>query len=400
MDNKQNNHNFYDQLEGFADFSGFARDHHYRPLPDDWCVVITDVINSTRAIDNGRYKQVNAVGVASIVAVINAIKPTVIPYVFGGDGASACFPSALTEQVIPALVSTRQMAEQQFSLQLRIGIVPIKDIRSAGWDVLVAKYQPHEYFQQAMFSGGGLSHAEKLVKDPSADNPYLITHTATGLSNVFEGFECRWNEIPSPHEETISLLVQATDQDVGVHRALYQQVMDAILSIYGRDDAHHPLRQDGMSLTFSPRLLGIETRIRNRLGGGLTRLKYLARLLILQWVGKRFMATGKTTSKTRWGDYKTNLIQNTDYRKFDEALRMVISGKPEQREALQTSLEQLYRKGKLVYGIHAAPAALITCIVNDYNHDHVHFLDGAAGGYAMAAKELKAQLRALKTRKD
>jgi hypothetical protein len=35
---------------------------------------------------------------------------------------------------------------------------------------------------------------------------------------------------------------------------------------------------------------------------------------------------------------------------------------------------------------------LITCIVADYDKEHVHFLDGANGGYTIAAKELKRQL--------
>ena len=66
---------FYELLESFADFSEFHNTKGYKPLPDDWCVVITDVEGSTKAIDQGRYKEVNSVGIASIVAIINAVKP-------------------------------------------------------------------------------------------------------------------------------------------------------------------------------------------------------------------------------------------------------------------------------------------------------------------------------------
>jgi len=34
---------FYEQLEGFAEFSEFPHPDWYRPLPEDWCVVIADV---------------------------------------------------------------------------------------------------------------------------------------------------------------------------------------------------------------------------------------------------------------------------------------------------------------------------------------------------------------------
>jgi hypothetical protein len=99
------------------------------------------------------------------------------------------------------------------------------------------------------------------------------------------------------------------------------------------------------------------------------------------------------TDATQWGEYKHNLIINTDYRKFDEMLRMVISGSQKQREVLRSVLEAYQERGQIVFGIHAAPAALITCIVTDYDKDHVHFLDAANGGYAMAARELKQQLK-------
>ena len=55
-----------------------------------------------------------------------------------------------------------------------------------------------------------------------------------------------------------------------------------------------------------------------------------------------------------------------------------------------------YRQEKiLVFGIHPAPSALITCIISDYDMDHVHFVDGSDGGYALAAAELKRQLNDL-----
>lgn len=389
---KTSTHNFYENMEGFADFSSFVNETHYLALPDDWYVVITDVINSTSAIDAGRYKQVNAAGVASIVVLLNAIKPTVIPYVFGGDGASACIPDAFIEQAKAALVTSQKMAKIEFDLELRVGIVSIREIREAGYTVNIGKYKPHHYFQQALFSGGGLSYAEQLIKN---DDVYLINNFA-GLDNgSFEGFECRWNQISSPHGETISLLVQVLESNAKDRETTYQKVMLEIRKIYGSDDKYHPLHTDKMNLTFSPMLLKVETRIRSAFLNPLNQLRYLSWLWILQWVGKYFMKTNKTTSVTRWGDYKSNLIKNTDYRKFDEALRMVMSGKPEQRHLLRTFLQQLHEQGKLVFGIHAADSALITCIVNDYNHDHVHFLDGSQGGYAMAAKELKQQLKNL-----
>ncbi|MDZ7764789.1 MAG: DUF3095 family protein [Melioribacteraceae bacterium] len=73
-------------------------------------------------------------------------------------------------------------------------------------------------------------------------------------------------------------------------------------------------------------------------------------------------------------------------------MRMVIAGTKVQRARLTFYLEQLRLQGKIVYGIHSSPNSLVTCLVEDYNLEHVHFLDGSTGGYALAALKLKEQL--------
>ena len=43
------------------------------------------------------------------------------------------------------------------------------------------------------------------------------------------------------------------------------------------------------------------------------------------------------------------------------------------------------------FGLHRQAAALMTCFVPSATHDHIHFVDGAMGGYAMAAQALKTE---------
>ncbi len=393
MSQSTSTHNFYQHLAHFSDFKQFHQSQWYQALPDDWCVVVTDVLGSTQAIEQGLYKQVNAVGVASIVALINSVKPLKIPYVFGGDGATACFPNAMLKTVKRALLAAEQMSMQQFNLELRIGVVAMQQVRQHGHQVLVGKHQPHSYYQQAMFLGDGLAYAEKLIKDPAADNPYLITDGACANTAIFNGFECRWNEIPSPSEENISLLVQALNTNGQKSDDIFEKILCLVTKIYGDDAHHHPLTEEQLSLTGSSQLLNIEAGIRSAFRSRWQRFKYLLHLHVMRWLGQWLMTRKVQTQATNWGQYKRNLIVNTDYRKFDEMLRMVISGTQLQRQQLRQELQHYRDEGLIVFGIHAAPSSLITCVVSDYNHDHVHFLDGANGGYAMAAKELKEQLK-------
>jgi hypothetical protein len=393
----ETNEQFYHRLPGFSSFSQFTQMQRYEALPSDWFVVITDVTGSTHAIEKGKYKEVNAIGAASIVALMNAVKPLAIPYVFGGDGATACVPPTRENQVRAALAATRQMAKKSFGLELRIGMVPVSVIHEAGQKVMVGKFQPSEHFRQAMFLGSGLRFAEALVKGyeklaNQEGNPFLISEGSVRPDGSFQGFECRWNEIPSPHEETVAILVQALDRNEKDQERIYERVTAKILDIYGQENDHHPIRKEFLTMATSIRKYRAENGVLNAFEPWWKRLFYVLRLRVVVSFASSFMRKGKITETANWGRYKQILIENTDYRKFDECLRMVLSGTTEQRETLAAFLEKLRAEGRIVYGLHPAPTALMTCLIFNYDCSHVHFLDGSQGGYALAAREMKRQL--------
>jgi hypothetical protein len=91
--------------------------------------------------------------------------------------------------------------------------------------------------------------------------------------------------------------------------------------------------------------------------------------------------------------YKRQLAQNSDFRKFDDGLKMTIDIDPDRLRRIEFLLEQATKAGISQYGLHRQSSALITCFVpTPQAHDHIHFIDGAAGGYAMAASHLKSKL--------
>ena len=56
-------------------------------------------------------------------------------------------------------------------------------------------------------------------------------------------------------------------------------------------------------------------------------------------------------------------------------------------------LEKKFQEGRLVYGFHVSDRALMTCLVFDRDGRQVHFVDGADGGYALAAKKMKERMK-------
>src|SRR5436190_958761 len=110
---------FYAALKAFERFEEVAEARVYTRVPDSWQVLITDVQGSTKAIEAGRYKDVNALGVSTIIAVVNQLADLSFPYVFGGDGATLLIPPGRREGAANAARSAIAMARDAFSLELR-----------------------------------------------------------------------------------------------------------------------------------------------------------------------------------------------------------------------------------------------------------------------------------------
>lgn len=93
-----------------------------------------------------------------------------------------------------------------------------------------------------------------------------------------------------------------------------------------------------------------------------------------------------------WLRYKQLVKSTCDYEKFDDTLKVVLSGSPYQREQLLKILDRYENEGKIVYGVLITDRALITCLIFERHGRQVHFIDAADGGYALAAKQLKEKL--------
>lgn len=384
---------FYRLLPALTAFADATDIKHYVDVPDDWVVVISDVIGSTKAIEAGAYKNVNTVGVAGIAAVTNVDRSIEMPFIFGGDGATFAVPSIIADRVGRALLGARQMALSGFGLDLRIGVVPVRDLRAAGHWVRLAKVQLSPNVTQPALAGRGWEIAEKWVKDPEGGARFAVTGEDTGEAD-FSGFECRWQGVKSFRGHKLAVLVQGVAASPDENMRTYKGVLERIHAVYGEVKDFHPLRADQMSLSQNMNGVSSEAKVRTVGQSALRRVAYQLKAVVQDFVVNRFFAKGKDTDTVAWSKYRKDLVDNTDFRKFDGMLRMVIDGDDEQMAKLQAYLGAEHAAGRLVFGLHKSREALVTCIVQSYNGNHTHFVDGSDGGYALAARELKKQLAA------
>src|SRR5215212_5149504 len=131
---------FYGAIPVFRGFGSLMDPAMYAPLPDDWTVGVADIVESTKAIANQRYKAVNMAGAAVIAAVTNALDGREFPFVFGGDGASFAVSPGDLARAREALAVTAAWANQDLDLEMRVALGPVRDIRAQGLDIRVVRF--------------------------------------------------------------------------------------------------------------------------------------------------------------------------------------------------------------------------------------------------------------------
>ncbi|MCB1363969.1 MAG: DUF3095 domain-containing protein [Rhodobacteraceae bacterium] len=372
---------FYDALIPQRDFAGLARAERFTPVPDGWVVGATDIVNSTAQIAAGRYKLVNTVGASVISAMLNALSGRAFPFVFGGDGASFAVPAEDEATARRTLAGLRRWVSEEFAIDLRAAIVPVADIRAAGYDLRVARHAASDGVDYAMFAGGGMAWAETRMKAgdyaiapaPGADPPDL-----TGLS-------CRWSNIAARNGTILSLLVLPGRDAEG-----FSDTVERLLALTAKlRRGGHPVPEDGPAPRFSSPGLTIEAHVsRGRRPLWLRRIGVLASTL-LAW---GLFRTGLRANGFDPAHYRAAVGRNTDFRKFDDGLKMTLDCDLPTRDRLLGLLRAAQAAGHVRFGLHEQQEAMVTCIVPSVRReDHVHFVDGADGGYAVAASRIKAE---------
>jgi hypothetical protein len=353
----------------------------YSPLPDEWVIGVADIVESTKAIAAKRYKAVNMAGAAVIAAVTNALEGREFPFVFGGDGASFAVSPGDLERAREALAATASWVREDLDLVMRVALVPVSAIRAQGLDVRVARFGPSANLSYAMFSGGGLGWAEAAMKR----GEFTVETAPPGTQPDLSGLSCRFEEIPATRGLILSVLVVPAS---GADQLAFRRVIEDIIGMVERSpDAGRPVPAGGPSLKWPP--AGLEYEVLAARGGSLAkrRLVVLAVTLWAYVVMRLGIKVGNFAPK----NYVRQVVENSDFRKYDDGLRMILDCTEELRDALAARLASAAASGLVRYGLHAQDAAMMTCFTPSVMRaDHVHFIDGARGGYAVAATALKA----------
>jgi len=336
-------------------------------------------VQSTKAIAEQRYKAVNMAGAAVIASVTNALGDREFPFVFGGDGASFAVAPDDHEKARAALAATAAWTDSELGLTLRVALMPVGEIRKAGFDVRIARYAPSASVSYAMFSGGGLAWADGAVKRGS----FAVAPAPPGSWPDLTGLSCRFQEFRATRGLILSVLILPAP---GANAGAFRELIESIVALVEQSpNAGRPVPDGGPQMRWPPQGVALEARAIQ----GRSRAGVLTKTLLYFLIMRCGIRIGRFVPAT----YLREVVENSDFRKYDDGLRMILDCTPSLADELDRKLAAA--KGIADFGLHRQNAAMMTCFApSSTRSNHVHFIDGAQGGYAAAAATLKAALGA------
>jgi hypothetical protein len=350
-------------------------------------VVVADIENSTEAVERGFHNDVNLAATGSVVTVINEIKSNLkdveTPYFFGGDGATFLIHDSYLQDVLRALDTYRIHVEKSLALSLRVGHIKVSEIFKNGYSLKIAKSKLNQFLTVPIVLGNGLKYAESSIKDNFNENK----HTATDNNKInLKGMECRWDEIAPRAKENkvVCLLVNSIHEES--QSLLYSDILNMITMLFGSLKERTPISVNRLKLKAT--LSKIRKEMVARIGEN--KMTYLFKHWIVTYMGSFYFKYFKEGQQ-----YLSKVSLLSDTIMIDGSLNMVMEGNVEQIERLTNYLDLLEKEGKIAYGIHTTYASVMSCYVQDRKDNHIHFVDGAEGGYTSAAIIYKSKLAAL-----
>jgi hypothetical protein len=255
--------------------------------------------------------------------------------------------------------------------------------------VRVARFSPSDFVSYAMFAGGGASWAEKQMKA----GRFAVKAAAPETRPDLTGLSCRWNPIEAHNGEIVSII--AVPDAAGSGPEFRRLVTDIIAISMEQNRDGHPVPVEGPTPVLAFKGAEIEARATAPAINRWRRKLVIAAQIVLVYILDKFGIRAATFDAKI---YRRDLAANSDFRKFDDGLKMTIDVDGAHFSRIEARLREAEAEGVCRYGLHRQDSALMTCFVpTPLMRDHMHFIDGASGGYAMAAMALREKLRAGET---
>ena len=361
-----------------SDVDNLADISRYQKINDEEILILADIENSTNAIVNGKYKNVNISTTQCIAAVRKTCeKPLKIQH--GGDGFILVAHVSDLFKIAGIMTEMREQILEDFNLNMRCAFWNSSELGRLSVSLHYSSFAFDGGNLQWQFHSNDIQKLEQLMRDGANSIYKLLEKEKPDIT----GFRCDFAPLSKEGASYGCCIVDFSSMDLTERFISIRKILELIVTA----------NQNGFAPPFKTNDLVWQTD-KSELIGFATRTIYYRYRVLFGFVYRIFNRVGLHWSN-RWS---ASLFQNlhrlplsTDFIKYDGQLKFIVCISDRHKETFLNGLNSLSKHYQFKVGFHWSSRAVITCSVNLEN-GNLHFIDGEDGGLTLASKQLKKLL--------
>ncbi|MDA9121375.1 DUF3095 family protein [Flavobacteriales bacterium] len=361
-----------------SDIDNLADISRYQKINDNEILILADIENSTEAVANGAYKNIN-ISTTQCIAALRKTCKSVCKIQHGGDGFVLVTPIDNLIKIAGVMISMRQQILEDFSLNMRCAIWNSSELDNLGVNLHYSSFTFDGGNPQWQFHSNNLGKLERLMRDgvnsvykrSAKENPDL------------SGFRCDFVPISKEGGWFGCFIIDFSQTEMTERFISIRKISELIGSISHNETICPIDVQDLIWQTDRVELAKLTERTAH----------YRYRLNF-DFIFRFFNRFGLHWNE-RWGSLLFNKLHklplSLDFIKYDGQLKFIVCVPDDRKSDFSQELNTLSNYHHFTVGSHWSSRAVITCSV-DSKDGNLHFIDGEDGGFTLASKQLKKLL--------
>ena len=362
-----------------SDIDNLADISRYQKINDNEILILADIENSTEAVANGAYKNIN-ISTTQCIAALRKTCKSACKIQHGGDGFVLVTPIDNLIKIAGVMTSMRQQILEDFSLNMRCAIWNSSELDNIGVNLHYSSFTFDGGNPQWQFHSNNLGKLERLMRDgvnsvykrSAKENPDL------------SGFRCDFVPISKEGGWFGCFIIDFSQTEMTERFISIRKISELIGSISHNETICPIDVQDLIWQTDRVELAKLTERTAH----------YRYRLNF-DFIFRFFNRFGLHWNK-RCGALLFNKLHklplSLDFIKYDGQLKFIVCVPDDRKNDFSQELNNLSKHHHFTVGSHWSSRVVITCSV-DSKDGNLHFIDGEDGGFTLASKQLKKRLK-------
>jgi hypothetical protein len=342
-------------------------------------LIMTDIVDSTSAVAQGRYKEITIAVTKAIAALRNACSHHETQVQHGGDGFIAKSHVSNLFKISGVLWEMKESINRKYGFGLYASIWTKKELDGLGIKVY------HRHFLQSNGSRQWQIHCSEMHKLENRLKSGFESafRFVGGLTTNADGFRCDFTPVKHKRAQFACCIISLVEQDVTDRMITTREILK-IIQQHSTHGLSSPIKKTDLHWLTNRQMLedlSVESNY------------YKLRLFVNWWfIFMNKLKCNRILPLNSLPFISKKVADSVDHIKYDGNLKFVISVNNDDRTKFEGHLNALAKESRIKLGIHWSKAAIITCSVNG-PHENLHFIDGLDGGLTLAAANLKTKLK-------